>query len=174
MQWGLRSLSHLKRPVICLCPYGRSASSSESPWYLDKWLLLVEILKEQVSFFQIGHENFQQKPLPVFSTKTTVRLMMALIWASDIYIGFDTGPSHIATALEKPSIVLWDAVRKAPLEEQKQAGFSIAHMQRWAYPQNKNLVILGEKNHEVLSDCIEFAWEFLNSFNPHSARQIVT
>ncbi|NEO53793.1 MAG: glycosyltransferase family 9 protein [Okeania sp. SIO3B5] len=164
MQWGLRSLSHLKRPVICLCPYGRSASSSESPWYLDKWLLLIETLKEQVSFFQIGHENFQQKPLSVFSTKTTVRQMMALIWASDIYIGFDTGPSHIATALEKPSIVLWDAVRKAPLEEQKQAGFSIAHMQRWAYPQNKNLVILGEKNHEVLSDCIEFVWDFLNSF----------
>jgi len=55
--------------------------------------------------------------------------MLALIWASDIYIGFDTGPSHIATALEKPSIVLWDALRKVPLEEQilvVRMGFNLA------------------------------------------------
>ena len=45
MQWGLRSLRDLKRPVICLCPYGTSSSLPESPWYLDKWLLLVETLK---------------------------------------------------------------------------------------------------------------------------------
>ncbi|WP_414589882.1 glycosyltransferase family 9 protein [Scytonema sp. PCC 10023] len=164
MQWGLRSLSHLKRPVVCLCPYGVSSSLPESPWYLDKWLLLVKTLKEQVSFLQIGHNNFEQKSLPVFTPKTTIRQMMALIWASDVYIGFDTGPSHIATALGKPSVVLWDAVRKVFLEEHKQAGFSIAHMERWAYPQNRNLVILGEKHHEILSDCVEFVLEVLSSF----------
>ena len=64
----------------------------------------------------------------MFTPKTTIRKIIALIWASDLYIGFDTGPSHIATALAKPAVVLWNAIRKAPLEEAKQAGFSIAHI----------------------------------------------
>jgi ADP-heptose:LPS heptosyltransferase len=100
----------------------------------------------------------------VFTPRTTIRQFVALLWASDLYIGFDTGPSHIATALAKPAVVLWDALRKAPLEEAKQAGFSIAHMSRWAYPQNRNLVILGEKEREVLDWCLEFVLETAASF----------
>lgn len=156
MQWGLQALSHLKRPVVSLCPYGTSASLPSSPWYIDRWQELITRLSSDVSFFQIGHTQLEQKQLSIPAPITTVREMMALIWASDLYIGFDTGPSHIATAFQKPSLVLWDAVRKAPLEEAKQEGFSIAHLLRWSYPQNKNLVILGEKNHEILEDCIDF------------------
>lgn len=159
MQWGLAQLSALERPVICLCPYGRSSSLPGSPWYLDRWLQVVEALEPKAGLFQIGNDNFEQKPLPVFTPQTTIRKIIALIWASDLYIGFDTGMSHIATALAKPAVVLWDAVRKAPLEEAKQAGFSIAHMSRWAYPQNRNLVILGEKHREVLDLCLEFVFE---------------
>lgn len=156
MQWALGELSALPRPVVCLCPYGRSSSLPGSPWYLDRWLQLVEELDGEAGLFQVGNENFEQKPLPVFTPATTIRKIVALIWASDLYIGFDTGPSHIATALAKPAVVLWDALRKAPLEEAKQAGFSIAHMNRWAYPQNRNLVILGEKDREVLDGCVDF------------------
>jgi hypothetical protein len=158
-QWGLEQLSALRRPVVCLCPYGRSSSLPGSPWYLDRWLELIEALDGVAGLFQIGNEGFEQKPLPVFTPRTTIRKIIALISACDLYIGFDTGPSHIATALAKPAVVLWDAVRKAPLEEAKQAGFSIAHMNRWAYPQNRNLVILGEKKREVLDWCLEFAFE---------------
>lgn len=159
MQWGLAQLSSLRRPVVCLCPYGRSSSLPGSPWYLDRWLELVEAIDEKAGVFQVGHDDFEQKPLPVFTPPTNIRKIMALIWASDLYIGFDTGPSHIATALAKPAVVLWDAIRKAPLEEAKQAGFSIAHMNRWAYPQNRNLVILGEKKREVLDLCLEYLFE---------------
>lgn len=156
MQWGLRTLSHLRRPVVCLCPYGRSSSLPNSPWYLEKWLLLIETLKERVGFFQIGNNHFKQKPISVFTPETNIRQAMSLIWASDMYVGFDTGPSHIATALEKPTLVIWDAVRKSPLEESKEPGFSMATMGRWSYPQNKNLMILGEREHEVLESCVEF------------------
>jgi len=159
MQWGLAQLSSLRRPVVCLCPYGRSSSLPGSPWYLDRWLELVEALSTKAGVFQVGHDHFEQKPLPVFTPATNIRKIIALIWASDLYIGFDTGPSHIATALAKPAVVLWDAIRKAPLEESKQAGFSIAHMNRWAYPQNRNLVILGEKKREVLDLCLEYLFE---------------
>ena len=164
MQWGLQALSHLKRPVVCLCPYGTSASLPSSPWYLDRWLELIASLSSDVSFVQIGHTQLEQKQLSISAPITTVREMMALIWASDLYIGFDTGPSHIATAFQKPSLVLWDAIRKVPLEEAKQQGFSIAHMLRWAYPQNKNLVILGEKDREILEDCIDFVAEQTKSW----------
>jgi hypothetical protein len=165
MQWGLGQLSALRRPVVCLCPYGRSSSLPGSPWHLDRWIELVEALDGVAGLFQVAGEGLEQKPLPVFTPKTTIRRLVALIWASDLYIGFDTGPSHIATALAKPAVVLWDALRKVPLEEAKQAGFSIAHMSRWAYPQNRNLVILGEKEREVLDWCLEFAFETMASFN---------
>lgn len=163
MQWGLAQLSALPRPVVCLCPYGRSSSLPGSPWYLDRWLELVAALEGRAGLFQVGHDNFEQKSLPVFTPKTTIRQIIALIWASDLYIGFDTGPSHIATALGKPAVVLWDALRKAPLEEAKQPGFSIAHMNRWSYPQNRNLVILGEKKREVLDGCLEHVFEVLRA-----------
>jgi Glycosyltransferase family 9 (heptosyltransferase) len=164
MQWGLGELSDLKRPVVCLCPYGRSSSLPGSPWHLKRWMELIEALDGVAGLYQIGNDSFEQKPLPIFTPKTTIRKIVALLWASDLYIGFDTGPSHIATALAKPAVVLWDAVRKAPLEEAKQAGFSIAHMSRWAYPQNRNLVILGEKEREVLDGCLEFVFETVASF----------
>jgi len=171
MQWGLVQLSGLRRPVICLCPYGRSSSLPGSPWFLDRWHELVQSLGPKAGLFQVGNDAFEQKPLPVFTPKTTIRKIVALIWASDLYIGFDTGLSHIATALARPAIVLWDAVRKSPLEEAKQAGFSIAHMSRWAYPQNRNLVILGEKEREVLDLCLESAFETLASLQGASPWQ---
>jgi hypothetical protein len=169
MQWGLRALSHLRRPVVCLCPYGRSSSLPGSPWYMEKWELLIETLKGHVGFFQIGNNHFQQKPLPVFTPGTTIREAMALIWASDMYLGFDTGPSHIATALGKPALVLWDAVRKSPLEEAKEAGFSMATMGRWSYPQNRNLIILGERENEILESCVEFVAETAARFDKPAA-----
>lgn len=165
MQWGLKTLAHLKRPVVCICPYGTSSSTKDSPWHLDNWLELVDYFKNKVSFLHIGNNDFEQKTFSIFTPKTTIRQAMALIWASDLYVGFDTGPSHIATAFQKPTLVLWDAVKKASLEEEKQEGFSIAHLRRWSYPQNQNLVIVGEKKKEVLEDCLEFILEQLNSFN---------
>ncbi|MCU7924669.1 MAG: hypothetical protein KZQ88_18425 [Candidatus Thiodiazotropha sp. (ex Dulcina madagascariensis)] len=90
--WALDTLAHLRRPLVCLCPYGRSSSRPDSPWHLDNWERLLEKLEDRAGFFQVGNERLSHKPLDIFAPQTTIRQMMVLIWASDIYIGFDTGP----------------------------------------------------------------------------------
>lgn len=156
-QNALEMLSHLPRPLVALCPYGNSSPLPDSDWYEKKWLMIIERLKDKVCFFQIGHDKFTHKALPIFTPQnTTVRQMMALIWASDVYIGFDTGPSHIAAAFEKPTMVIWDAVRKSKLEEDKESGFSLATLGRWTYPHTKNLTLLGERGDEGVSWAVEF------------------
>jgi len=164
MRWGLATLSHLKRPVVCLCPYGRSSSPPGSPWHLDRWLELIDALSAEAGLFQTGHDNFRTKKLPVLSPPSTVRQAMALIWASDLYVGFDTGPGHIATAFALPAAVLWDAPRKTRQQDPHRLGFNIAHISRWAYPQNRNLVILHERHGEVLQGCIDFVRETAAGF----------
>ena len=156
-QTALEALSHLPRPLVVLCPYGNSAPLKESDWYLNKWLILIEKLKNHVSFFQVGHDKFNHKALPLYTPEhTTVREMMALIWACDVYVGFDTGPSHIAAAFEKPTLVIWDAVRKAKLEEAKEKGFSLATLGRWTYPHTKNITLLGERENEGVNWIVDF------------------
>ena len=148
-------LSHLPRPLLCLNPHGYSAPLPPSPWYQERWLELIERLKGRVGMFMIGFEEGTRKEMPVFQPDTTIREMMGLIWAADAYVGFDGGPSHIAPAVETPAVVLWDAVRKVALEEEKNPGFATAMMNRWAWPQNLNLMILGERHSEILDRIID-------------------
>lgn len=156
-QAALETLSHLSRPVVALCPYGNSAPPAQSDWYEKKWLLLIKKMQHKVSFFQVGYDKFNSKNLSIFTPQnTTIRQMMALIWASDIYVGFDTGPSHIAAAFEKPTLVIWDAVRKTKLEDDKEIGFSLATLGRWTYPHTKNLTLLGERDNEAITWIVDF------------------
>ncbi len=164
MKWGLDFLSKFKRPVICLHPSGNSASSPISPWFENEWKNIIEFFDQEVSFIQLGKHGQDLNKLGVPFPKTTLREVMALIWASDIFMGFDSGLAHIATAFDKPALVLWDSIKKSKMEECKENGFSSAVMMRWAYPQNRNLTILGEKNHEVSKLCKQFILENISQF----------
>lgn len=168
MKWAIAALSGLPRPIVCLHPSGKSSVFEESSWYIDNWLNLIKNLDGIVSFIQIGKFDYDNKKLPIFFKDTSIRQMMALIWASDIFVGFDSCPAHIATAFDKPSLVLWNILRKNPLEEPFQTGFGPASLLRWAYPQNKNIMLLGEKDNEILSMIIEFVHEQLNLINRQS------
>jgi hypothetical protein len=112
-----------------------------------------------VSFVHLQKLNTDHKELGVYSPKTTLREAMSIIWAADMFLGFDSGLSHMATAFEKPALVLWDAVRKSKVESAKHLGFSSATILRWSYPQNKNLLILEEKNDEVIALCCDHVVE---------------
>jgi len=164
MKWAIEVLSKFKRPICCMHISGTSSPTPGHQWYIDEWLAIIDILKKDMTFIQLDKHDYDHKETGVFNPITTLREAMALIWASDSFIGFDSGLAHIATSFEKPSIVLWDTVRKAKLEEFKQEGFSSAMMLRWAYPQNINLSILGEKGHEIRDYCIKFLRSTINSF----------
>lgn len=152
---ALERLAHLPRPLVCLCPYGRSASGPGFPWHLARWQELIATLEGRVGLFAVGGGD-NPKPLAVEQPATTLRELFALLWAADAYVGFDTGPAHAATALGVPSVVLWDAVAKSPLEEEKQPGYAAATLNRWGYPQNHNLTILGERDSEVMDEILSF------------------
>jgi hypothetical protein len=150
MAWALDKLSYLPRPIVCIHPSGKSSSPQRSPWFVDNWLHLQDSLFSRCSIFRVALPSFDTKKLDIPFFKTTVRQMMALIWASDVFIGFDSGPGHVAAAFRKPSIILWDVLQKRMLEQAKEPGFETAMLVRWAYPQNDNVLIYGERDNETL------------------------
>jgi hypothetical protein len=165
MAWGLNTISHLPRPVICIHPGGTSSVFKDSPWFSDNWEKIIKEFEGKASFVEISKRDLDHKNLSAFNTVTTLRQAMALIWASDIFIGFDSGPSHIATAFEKPSFILWNVLRKNAIEEPIKAGFGPATMLRWAYPQNRNAMLLGETQNEVYDQLKEFLIEKISGFS---------
>jgi len=165
MAWGFQTLSYLARPVVCLHPSGTSSSNTDSPWFFQNWMKLIDRLQGKVSFVQLGKRDDDYKELGIFSPHTTLREAMAIIWACDMTVGFDNGLAHIATAFRKPAIVLWDAVRKSKLESEKHPGFASATMMRWSYPQNRNLLILEEKGEELVQLCCNEILNLLRSNN---------
>lgn len=97
-----------------------------------------------MSFVRLGKSDTDHRKLGIYSPGTTITEATSIIWAADMFLGFDSCLSHTATAFGKPALVLWDAVRKSKIESAQHPGFSAATMLRWSYPQNKNLPILKE------------------------------
>jgi hypothetical protein len=147
-------LENIRRPLVAIHAGGTSTSTEQSPWYLERWREMCTELCDEVSFIQVAKAGFDQKSLGVPSPALTLREAMATIWACDMFIGFDSTPAHIATAFSKPSIVLWDVQRKSIIEDRHYLGFAPASMVRWSYPQNKNLMILGQKDDALLPLCM--------------------
>lgn len=147
--WALDQLRGLPRPVIALHPAGTTASTNRDAWGECRWLDIIEH-SEAVSFVQIGKPDADEPCLGIHKPTTTLRQAFALIWASDAFIGFDSSPMHVATAFQKPVLALWDAHKKLQSEESWQTAFSPAVMLRWGYPQNRNVMILGERDRELV------------------------
>jgi hypothetical protein len=162
---ALKLISHLPRPVVALHPGGKTSSPKDSPWYLDRWKEIVERWQSRIGFLQLGLRSVEDKELGAFYPELSIRQSIAAIWACDGFLGFDSGFAHVATAFEKPAAVLWDATLKEDIERNKETGFAIAHLLRWGYPQNLNLIILGERQKEILEACSDFIDRISRSFD---------
>ena len=154
--WAFEALRGVKRPILCLHPGGKTAPSADQPWGKQRWLELVDYFRHRAGFLQIGFPAFDRNELGILQFNTTVREMFALVWASDLFVGFDSSPMHVARAFTKPSLILWDALAKAAAEERSHPGFSAAVMLRWGYPENRNLMILNEQDDNLLGHVV--AW----------------
>lgn len=142
MKKALDTLKNIPRPLICIHPGGKSSSQPGSPWHQRKWKELIKSIPKKIGQFQIGRLELDNKNLNLPWFKTNYREMMALIWASDVFIGFNSGPAQIATAFEKPSIVLFDIENIYEREIAKSRYHVPSIMLRWAYPQNHNFAIM--------------------------------
>ena len=144
---ALMKLSRLPRPIICLHPYGTSSPKPGHSWHNDEWHELLKALPLSTSVVEVGMYGKEEKGLATTRFRTTLREMMAIVWASDMFLGFDSSVAHIATAFEKPAMVLWDPIRKSEIDVEP--GMGPVAFARWSYPQNKNIMLLGESPGEI-------------------------
>jgi hypothetical protein len=154
--WAIDKLKGLVRPIICLHPYGTSSPMPDHPWYKDNWEKLLVHLNRRGTVLEIFKAGPEDKQLRTFKIETSLRQMMSLVWASDLFIGFDSSVAHIATAFDVPAAVLWEPVRKVELEEPRQAGFATAALSRWGYQQNRNLMILGDRDDTIINIIVDW------------------
>jgi hypothetical protein len=148
---AMHQLRDFRRPIVCIHPHGTSSPKQGHPWYERNWRTLIERISPNATILEIFKEGSDTKQLETVKIKTSLRQMMALVWASDLFVGFDSSVAHVATAFELPALVLWDPIRKVEIEEQWQTGFAAAALARWSYPQNRNLVILGDRDNTILN-----------------------
>lgn len=160
---ALLMLSELPRPILCIHPHGTSSPKEDHPWYRDEWVQLLEELPEGISVIEMGLQGKDAKELRTKRFPTTLRQMMALVWASDLFMGFDSSVAHVATAFSKPTMVLWDPVRKTEIDDRLLLGLGPAAFARWSYPQNKNLMLLGDKNSKIRKIALSWIAEFQRS-----------
>lgn len=142
--WALLALKHLPRPLVCLHPGGTTSSLPGCPWHRINWLHIIETLKMEAGFFQVGRKNSVDQDLGLPNPGKTIREAMALIWASDVFIGYDSSPMHMATALQKPVITIIHMQNKYNWETSIKETFTPSVILRWLYPFNTNFAIMPE------------------------------
>lgn len=146
MKWALDQLASLPRPLVCLHPGGNTKSLPGSPWHKTNWEYLIKRFKNKIGFFQVGSIELGDYDLGLLNPGKHLRQMFALIWAADIFIGFDSSPMHIATAFRKPVIAIFDMRRKYEAEGTYSALHIPSVMLRWSYPFNRNIGIMENDN----------------------------
>jgi hypothetical protein len=161
--WALDKLRDLRRPIICLHPHGMSSPRPGHPWYEENWQKLLDRLSQWATVLEIFKVGSDNKQFNTVKIKTSLRQMMSLVWASDLFVGFDSSVAHIATAFELPAVVLWEPIRKVEKEEPNQAGFAPAALSRWSYPQNRNLMLLGDRDDTILNIITDWVSNILKS-----------
>ncbi len=148
---ALHELKNFRRPILCIHPHGTSSHKQGHPWYETNWQALIEYISPKATILEVFKEGSDTKNLDTVKIRTSLRHMMALVWASDLFVGFDSSVAHVATAFELPALVLWEPIRKIEIEERFQTGSAAAALSRWSYPQNRNVVILGDRENTILN-----------------------
>lgn len=75
------------------------------------WAILThELKKKGFSVFQIGVGKHDQIPGATYMATPSEPMLMWIVGGADMFIGIDSGPSHIAISFEVPSIIFYGSV----------------------------------------------------------------
>jgi hypothetical protein len=154
MNWALQALSSLPRPLVCLHPGGNSRSLDGSIWAGSAWHEVMDLVGQRARFYQVGRPEFGDVNLGLYNPARTLRETMALIWAADAFVGFDSAPMHIATAFDCPTIAVFDMAQKYIRESQYTDTHVPSVMLRWSYPHNRNIAIMPNDQTHATRDII--------------------
>ncbi len=86
----------------------RAGWSPYKEWSFDNWQRLVDHFFGRLVFIQIGAKN--EPPLKNAVSMVgimNIRLAAACVSETDIFVGIDSFPNHVAGALAKPAVVLF-------------------------------------------------------------------
>lgn len=111
-EWGIKPSEH----IICIHP---GSGTRVKQWQDEKWALVADTLTEQldarVIFTGSDHEihlvrritSHMKNPAVIIAGETQVGQLAALFARSQVVIGPDSGPLHLAAAVDTPTVTLY-------------------------------------------------------------------
>ncbi len=110
-----------------------SADDEDRTWPLDRLLDLVAACENEHIVFGILNANqpydWELYPNVIDLSGTDVREMAACIAVADLFVGSDSGPMHIAGALDVPSICMF-----GPVPAEARISHYPSHREIWYEP----------------------------------------
>ena len=99
---------------ICIAPIARW---KERQYPIESYIEIIESLAKGIKIILVGDESIYLSErialndrIIDFTNKTTINELCDLLGSSKLFIGNDSGPAHIAIALQVPSIVIFGCV----------------------------------------------------------------
>jgi len=100
-------LKKIKKPICVMHTSGSSKNKDLTAYEANK---IIDYLKEKGFNIIILNGNLKNSKIHLINSNS-ILLSAALIEKSDLFIGIDSGPAHIAEALNKSSVVIAKAFR---------------------------------------------------------------
>lgn len=113
---NLLSTYGVSKPYVLLCPF---TTRPQKHWIEERWLRLAAVLTAQLdlsvvilggagdTLATLHTESQPQVPLYDFTGKTSLGVSAALVKLAHLVVGVDTGLTHLAIALDRPTITLF-------------------------------------------------------------------
>jgi len=121
-KWGIEVLSDIKRPLVAIHP---GSGGSADNWSYNHYELLTRLLINEGYGIVITGKKGETETFQLLSSenildlrdRTSLRELMAVIYASDLFVSASTGPMHIASALGIPTVSLFSS--RAPINPKR-------------------------------------------------------
>lgn len=121
----------IDQPYVVLCP---TASRSYKLWGKDQWLEVMEHLRKDFQIILNDNFIFKDEELPsgVFKCWTSPETLACALKCAELVVGVDSGPLHLADALDNPPVGLYGATSTMTYGPYIERGFCVdQHRQAW-------------------------------------------